>query len=96
MERGSRCVVVVPLAVLALCFLVFEAQRRTLAAVIAAGAADRSAYEPLKVKLKHNLFLGIFLVYPVSLHDVYSLAPAAKNLALRMEVTTHVPCVRAD
>jgi hypothetical protein len=64
-------VVVVPLAVVALCFLIFEAQRRTLAAVIAAGAADRSAYEPLKVKLKHNLFLGIFLVYPVSLHSLY-------------------------
>ena len=45
-----------------LCFLIFEAQRRTLAAVIAAGAADESAYEPLKVKLKHNLFFGIFLV----------------------------------
>ena len=55
-------VVVVPLAVVGLCFLIFEAQRRTLAAVIAAGAADASAYEPLKVKLKHNLFLGIFLV----------------------------------
>jgi hypothetical protein len=72
-------VVVVPLAVVALCFLIFEAQRRTLAAVIAAGAADRSAYEPLKVKLKHNLFLGIFLVYPVSLHDL--------RLILRLEVT---------
>ena len=56
-------VVVVPLAVIGLCFLIFEAQRRTLAAVIASGAADTSAYEPLKVKLKHNLFLGIFLVH---------------------------------
>ena len=55
-------VVVVPLAVIGLCFLIFEAQRRTLAAVIASGAADTSAYEPLKVKLKHNLFLGVFLV----------------------------------
>ena len=55
-------VVVVPLAVVGICFVIFEAQRRTLAAVIAAGAADQSAYEPLKVKLKHNLFLGIFLV----------------------------------
>ena len=71
-------VVVVPLAVVALCFLIFEAQRRTLAAVIAAGAADRSAYETLKVKLKHNLFLGIFLVYPVSLDDL--------RLLLRLEV----------
>ena len=70
-------VVVVPLAVVALCFLIFEAQRRTLAAVIAAGAADRSAYETLKVKLKHNLFLGIFLVYPVSLYDL--------RLMLRLE-----------
>ena len=76
--KTATNVIVVPLAVVALCFLIFEAQRRTLAAVIAAGAADRSAYEPLKVKLKHNLFLGIFLVYPVSLHDLL--------LILRLEV----------
>ena len=93
--KTATNVIVVPLAVVALCFLIFEAQRRTLAAVIAAGAADRSAYEPLKVKLKHNLFLGIFLVYPVSLHDLYGLSPAAKNPALRLKVT-HMSCVRVD
>ena len=93
--KTATNVIVVPLAVVALCFVIFEAQRRTLAAVIAAGAADRSAYEPLKVKLKQNLFLGIFLVYPVSLHDMYGLSPAAKHPALRLEVT-HVSCVRAD
>jgi len=91
--KTATNVIVVPLAVVALCFLIFEAQRRTLAAVVAAGAADRSAYEPLKVKLKQNLFLGIFLVYPVSLHDMYGLSPAAKHPALRLEVT-HVSCVR--
>jgi autotransporter translocation and assembly factor TamB len=87
-------VVVVPLAVVALCFLIFEAQRRTLAAGIAAGAADQSAYEPLKVKLKHNLFLGIFLVYPVSLHDLYGLSHAAKHPALRLEAKCGVRVCR--
>ena len=61
-------VVVVPLAVVIVCLLIFEVQRRSLAAVIAAGGADQSAYVTLKVKLKQNLFLGIFLVYPVRLH----------------------------
>ena len=65
---------VVPLAVVGICFLIFEAQRRTLAAVIAAGAADQSAYEPLKVKLKHNLFLGIFLVYPTITTTLFRVA----------------------
>ena len=57
-------VVVVPVVVVGVCFLIFEAQRRTLATIIATGAADESAVEPLKAKLKNSLFLGIFLVYP--------------------------------
>eukprot|EP01045_Picozoa_sp_COSAG04_P009418 COSAG04_NODE_543_length_12846_cov_7.281556_3_plen_1215_part_00 len=57
-------IVVVPAILVGVCLLIFISQKRTLMAVIAAGAADTSGLEMLKVKLKQNLFLGIFLVYP--------------------------------
>ena len=80
-------VVVVPLAVVIICFLIFETQRRSLTAVIAAGAADQSAYVTLKVKLKQNLFLGIFLVYPVRPHNLDGVSPVSNHPMLTLAVT---------
>ena len=57
-------IVVVPLFIFTVCQLIYMSQKRTLMAVIAAGAADTSGLEVLQVKLKQNLFLGIFLIYP--------------------------------
>eukprot|EP01045_Picozoa_sp_COSAG04_P013252 COSAG04_NODE_930_length_9363_cov_28.745898_4_plen_1224_part_00 len=55
---------VVPLFILTVCQLIYMSQKRTLTAIIAAGAADASGLHALKVKLKQNLFVGIFLIYP--------------------------------
>eukprot|EP01045_Picozoa_sp_COSAG04_P008546 COSAG04_NODE_476_length_13722_cov_16.614707_1_plen_903_part_10 len=57
-------IVVVPAFIVTVCYLIYVSQKRTLMAVIAAGAADTTGLETLKVKLKQNLFVGIFLVYP--------------------------------
>eukprot|EP01045_Picozoa_sp_COSAG04_P005864 COSAG04_NODE_279_length_18210_cov_5.657225_1_plen_1569_part_10 len=57
-------ILVVPAVIGGVCLLIYISQKRTLMAVIAAGASDESGLEVLKVKLKQNLFLGIFLVYP--------------------------------
>ena len=57
-------IVVVPTTLVGVCYLIYLSQKRTLTAVIAAGAADASGLAALKVKLKQNLFVGIFLVYP--------------------------------
>eukprot|EP01045_Picozoa_sp_COSAG04_P002616 COSAG04_NODE_97_length_26459_cov_6.507246_4_plen_1426_part_00 len=57
-------IVVVPTFIVSVCYLIYMSQKRTLTAVIAAGAADESGLHALKVKLKQNLFVGIFLVYP--------------------------------
>ena len=54
--------VVMPVAIVGICFAIYLSQRKTLQAVITAGAADESAIDTLKVKLIHNLFLAIFLV----------------------------------
>lgn len=53
---------VMPVAIAGICFAIFLAQRKTLQAVIAAGAAEESAMDTLRIKLIHNLFLAIFLV----------------------------------
>lgn len=53
---------VMPIVIAGICFAIFFAQRKTLRTVIAAGAADESAMGTLRIKLIHNLFLGIFLV----------------------------------
>lgn len=53
---------VMPIVIVAICYAIFVAQRKTLKVVIAAGAADESAMDTLRVKLIHNLFLAIFLV----------------------------------
>lgn len=55
-------VVVMPLLACAICMLIYLVEKRSLVAVIAAGGADRSAMKALRVKLKHNFFLAIFLV----------------------------------
>ena len=57
-------IVAVPTILVGICVLIYISQKRTLMVVIAAGAADESGLETLKVKLKQNLFVGIFLVYP--------------------------------
>eukprot|EP01045_Picozoa_sp_COSAG04_P010945 COSAG04_NODE_689_length_11142_cov_6.664041_4_plen_1132_part_00 len=57
-------IVVVPLFIFTVCQLIYMSQKRTLTAVIAAGAADASGLHALKVKLKQNIFVGIFLIYP--------------------------------
>eukprot|EP01045_Picozoa_sp_COSAG04_P000517 COSAG04_NODE_12_length_42844_cov_6.769213_21_plen_1150_part_00 len=57
-------IVAVPTILVGVCVLIYISQKRTLMVVIAAGAADESGLETLKVKLKQNLFVGIFLVYP--------------------------------
>eukprot|EP01045_Picozoa_sp_COSAG04_P003609 COSAG04_NODE_148_length_22826_cov_11.360026_4_plen_2104_part_00 len=57
-------IVAVPAFIVGVCVLIYISQKRTLMAVIEAGAADTSGLEVLTVKLKQNLFLGIFLVYP--------------------------------
>ena len=57
-------VVAVPSFIVSVCVLIYISQKRTLMTVIAAGAADTSGLHALKVKLKQNLFVGIFLVYP--------------------------------
>eukprot|EP01045_Picozoa_sp_COSAG04_P005276 COSAG04_NODE_242_length_19007_cov_3.089433_8_plen_1575_part_00 len=57
-------IVVVPTFLVSVCYLIYMSQKRTLTAVIAAGGADTSGLHALKVKLKQNLFVGIFLVYP--------------------------------
>ena len=54
--------VVVPACCVALCFFIYTNQRRTIAQVIKAGAADESAYLTASIKLQHNLFFGIFLL----------------------------------
>eukprot|EP01043_Picozoa_sp_COSAG02_P035308 COSAG02_NODE_2520_length_8610_cov_4.542474_4_plen_137_part_00 len=94
-------VVVVPLAVVIVCLLIFEVQRRSLAAVVAAGGADQSAFVTLKVKLKHNLFLGIFLVYPVRLHKTplskgrIGVLPAANSSRLAVTCSGVFVCARS-
>ena len=57
-------IVVVPVFILTVCFLIYLSQKRTVVAIIAAVAADTSGLHALKVKLKQNLFVGIFLIYP--------------------------------
>ena len=57
-------IVAVPTFIVGVCVLIYVSQKRTLMAVIEAGAADTSGLHALKVKLKQNLFVGIFLVYP--------------------------------
>eukprot|EP01045_Picozoa_sp_COSAG04_P045210 COSAG04_NODE_15726_length_522_cov_1.397163_1_plen_141_part_10 len=57
-------VIVVPVIIAGLCQIIYASQKRTVMAVIAAGAADESALETAQVQLKRNAFLGIFLVYP--------------------------------
>lgn len=53
---------IVPAIYIAACVGLYYNQRRTIAQVIKAGAADESAYVTTSVKLHHNLFLGIFLL----------------------------------
>eukprot|EP01043_Picozoa_sp_COSAG02_P027509 COSAG02_NODE_1628_length_11586_cov_3.954644_1_plen_316_part_10 len=55
---------VIPLVYVAGCIFIYTSQRRTIGQVVAAGAADESAYVTAKVKLQRNLFLGVFLLYP--------------------------------
>ena len=55
---------VIPLLMLTICMALYYTERRTIGFVIKAGGADESAYVTATVKLKHNLFLGIFLLYP--------------------------------
>ncbi len=55
---------VIPVVYIAGCIFIYTSQIRTISQVVAAGAADESAYVTAKVKLQRNLFLGIFLLYP--------------------------------
>eukprot|EP01045_Picozoa_sp_COSAG04_P013493 COSAG04_NODE_960_length_9157_cov_6.389269_6_plen_765_part_00 len=57
-------VVVVPTIIGGACQIIYASQKRTHMLLVAAGAADESGLETLKVQLKQNLFVGIFLVYP--------------------------------
>jgi len=54
----------IPLCVLGICVAIYMAQKRTLMAIVKAGAADESGLGTLKVRLNHNLCLAVFLVYP--------------------------------
>ena len=60
----TNCIVV-PLLFFLVCFLVYLQQSKSLNTVIAAGAADENALQTLKVKFKQNLFVGVFLLYPM-------------------------------
>jgi hypothetical protein len=53
---------VVPVVIGGICGLTYIYRRKTLQAIITAGAADDSALEVLKVQLQQNLFFCIFLV----------------------------------
>ena len=64
-------IVVVPSFLVTVCYLIYMSQKRTLMTVIAAGAADTSGLHALKVKLKQNLFVGIFLIYPTITTTLY-------------------------
>lgn len=46
------------------CSLLYLNQRRTIAAVIAAGGSDERAYTTATVQFKSNLLFGVFLLYP--------------------------------
>ena len=54
----------VPVIALGICCVIYLAQRKTLLALVKAGAADESGLQTLTVRLKHNMFLAVFLVYP--------------------------------
>ena len=53
---------VVPAVIVSICGLTYIYRRKTLEAIINAGAADALALNVLKVQLKQNLFFCIFLV----------------------------------
>ena len=57
-------IVAMPIMVLLVCILMFYNQRRTITAVISAGAADKSALRSAHVQFSNNVMLGIFLLYP--------------------------------
>lgn len=56
---------VLPAMCLSFCGLLYINQRRTIKAVIAAGGSDESAYRTASVGLQQNIFLSIFLIYPM-------------------------------
>lgn len=57
-------VFVMPVLFVLACGLLYMNQRRTIAAVIAAGGSDSSAYITATVGFKSNLLFGVFLLYP--------------------------------
>ena len=64
-------VFVMPLLFVVGCAVLFLNQRRTIAAVIAAGGSDKSAYNTATVAFKSNLLFGVFLLYPVSIETAH-------------------------
>ena len=63
--------VVVPAIIGGTCLLVYMQQRRTLTALVAAGASDESGLHVLQVQLKHRLMIGIFLVCKQPLYVLF-------------------------
>ena len=57
-------VFVMPVFFVLACGLLYMNQRRTIAAVIAAGGSDSSSYITATVGFKSNLLFGVFLLYP--------------------------------
>ena len=50
-------IAVMPLVFVTICILIYMAQKRTVGVVIAAGAADESAYSTVLIKLESNLLV---------------------------------------
>eukprot|EP01043_Picozoa_sp_COSAG02_P025727 COSAG02_NODE_1456_length_12512_cov_17.368082_2_plen_232_part_00 len=57
-------VVILPFIGLFVCVLRYKLEQKTIAAVIAAGGADQSAYDSARVSFQQNLALITFLLYP--------------------------------
>ena len=54
--------VALPVLGVTICTVLYQIEKKSLMAIVAAGAADSSTLETLQVKLRHNLFVGMFLI----------------------------------
>jgi hypothetical protein len=58
-------VAVMPIVCAVGCYAYYMNQKRTIGLVITAGGADESAYATAAIRLKQNIFVSIFVLYPL-------------------------------
>eukprot|EP01045_Picozoa_sp_COSAG04_P012707 COSAG04_NODE_866_length_9767_cov_2.846400_1_plen_2137_part_00 len=85
---------VVPLLYVSGCIFYYVFQKKGIGEVIAAGAADESAYVTARVRLQQNLMVGIFLLYPTITTTLFRV-PMCRELGDRYfhEDDYNVECV---